>query len=168
MNPKKIDPKKLGLKKLGLKTIDPKNQSLKKIDPILNAEIGTNTKKQLTRTKNSNVLRSRALNASGAVRRDIDNAWKPAVKAMRQMFRRQFSGPQWKELGIDFHHDGYVVNWSTCFVCAYVSYTARWKGIAMSRDFCPKNLVEVKVEALRLKDVLIAWNGGNGSAGGVL
>jgi len=130
----------------------------KKIDPILNAEISTNTKKQLTRTKNANVLRSRALNAKGAVAREIDNAWKPAVKAMRRTFRNQFSGPQWKELGIDFHHDGYVVNWCNYFVSAYMSYSARWKGIRLSRDFCPKNLVEVKVEALRLKDALVAWN----------
>lgn len=132
--------------------------NLKKIDPILNAEIGTNTKKQLTRTKNYNVLRSRAVHANGAVRRDIDNAWKPAVKAMRQMFRNQFRGPAWKELGIDFTGQGYSVNWSTCFVCAYVEYRAFWKGMEMSRHFCPKNLVEVKVEALRLKDALVAWN----------
>lgn len=138
--------------------------STKIMDPIVNAEISTNTKKQLTRTKNANILRSRAVNFNGTVRRDIDNAWKPAVKAMRRTFRSQFSGPQWKELGIDFRHDGYVVNWSTCFVCAYVSYSARWKGIAMSRDFCPKNMVEVKAEALRLKDALVAWDWDGGNA----
>lgn len=142
--------------------------NLKKIDPILNAEISTNTKKQLTRTKNANVLRRRATIASGIVRSDIDRAWKPAVKAMRQMFRNQFRGPAWKELSIEFLGQGYSVNWSNCFVCAYVEYQGFWKGIEVFRHFAPKNIVEVKVEALRLKDVLIAWNGGNGSAGGVL
>jgi hypothetical protein len=83
--------------------------------------------------------------------------WRPAVKKLRDAFRSEFRHKAWAELTIQWLGNGWAVNYVTMHVSAYMRYEARWEGMTITREFRPKCIADMHIEAWKLGSALAGW-----------